>query len=389
MGGEWRKTQLGQVLSFSNGRSSPERDDGLPFPVYGSNGVIGYTNEINSDPNTIIIGRVGSYCGSLYFSRQPCWITDNAIRAVTLNDNSPRYLYYLLLALHLNQWRGGSGQPLLNQSTLNVIPVSIPEPKEQQAIACILGALDDKIGLNRRMKKILDEMARAIYKSWFVDFDPTRTKASGQQPSGLKPDLAALFPDTFKDSDLGEIPKGWDVKKLGDILELNYGKALKASNRREGVIPVYGSNGQIGWHNEKLVFGPGIVVGRKGNPGVVTWVSTDFFAIDTTFYVVSKLDSINLYFLFFALQMQSLASLGADSAVPGLNRNIAYMSKQVVPPNQVIEWFETIVNILVVRSHQCNEESLTLAAIRDTLLPKLISGELRVSDAERIAERAI
>ena len=94
-----------------------------------------------------------------------------------------------------------------------------------------------------------------------------------------------------------EIPRGWKVQRLGDLIELAYGKALKEENRRAGSIPVFGSNGQIGWHDQKLVDGPGIIVGRKGNPGVVTWAPTDFFAIDTTFYVVPKTECRSLQFL--------------------------------------------------------------------------------------------
>src|SRR5882762_2652164 len=149
-------------------------------------------------------------------------------------------------------------------------------------------------------------MARALFKSWFVDFDPVRAKAEGRDP-GLPQPLADLFPDSFEESEVGEIPKEWEVKKLGDLLELAYGKALKAEDRRDGDVPVYGSNGQVGFHNQRLVAGPGIVVGRKGNPGIATWVPTDFFAIDTTFYVVPKPNCVGLDFLFHVLRTHDLA----------------------------------------------------------------------------------
>src|SRR5690554_3163557 len=215
MAGDFSQTTLGSLLSFANGRSSPERTDGLPYPVYGSNGVIGYAAEANADEASIIIGRVGSYCGSLYISKQRCWVTDNAIRATARDGNDPRFLFYLLSTLSLNSWRAGSGQPLLNQDILSRIPASVPEPEEQRAIAHILGTLDDKIELNRRMSETLEAMARALFKSWFVDFDPVRAKAEGRDP-GLPKPLADLFPDRLVDSELGEIPEGWGV---GPILE--------------------------------------------------------------------------------------------------------------------------------------------------------------------------
>jgi type I restriction enzyme, S subunit len=163
------------------------------------------------------------------------------------------------------------------------------------------------------------------------------------------------------------------------LLELAYGKALKEENRNAGRFPVFGSNGQVGWHDEELANGPGIIVGRKGNPGVIIWAPTDFFAIDTTFYVVPKADCRSLYFLFYALKTHDLASLGADSAVPGLNRNLAYMSKQVVPPSELFEIFNSMVTTCFQRLHQGAEQSRILAALRDALLPKLLSGEIRVN----------
>jgi len=294
------------------------------------------------------------------------------------------FLYYLFSSrlmreTILNQGIGSS-VPGFNLGQLKAIPLKLPPISEQRAIAHILGTLDDKIELNRRMNETLEAMARAIFKSWFVDFDPVRAKAEGRDPA-LPKHIADLFPDRFEDSELGEIPAGWSIDTLGNLIGLAYGKALKEEDRKSGDIAVFGSNGQVGWHDEKLVAGPGIVVGRKGNPGIVIWAPTDFFPIDTTFYVVPNGGIRSLHFLFYALKMHDLASLGADSAVPGLNRNIVYMSKQIVPSTSVLEVFDSMVQLLFHHKHQAETESGTLAALRDTLLPKLISGELRVPHA--------
>lgn len=261
----------------------------------------------------------------------------------------------------------------------------MPPLPEQHAIAHILGTLDDKIELNRRMNETLEEMARALFKSWFVDFDPVRAKMEGRD-TGLPPDVDALFPNRLVDSELGEIPEGWEVKALEELIELAYGKALKAGDRKNGSIPVYGSNGQIGWHDKKLAAGPGIVVGRKGNPGIVTWAYSDFFPIDTTFYVVPKNRDEGLPFLFFTLTAQDLPSVAADSAVPGLNRNLAYMNRQLVPDKQVVDEFNHYANAIFIRRHHLEEESRNLAAQRDVLLPKLISGEMRVNTRDKEGE---
>ena len=229
------------------------------------------------------------------------------------------------------------------------------------------------------MNETLEEMARALFKSWFVDFDPVRAKIDGRWRRGESlPGLPAehydLFPYRLVPSELGEIPEGWQVKVLGELVELAYGKALRAADRKGGPVPVYGSNGQIGWHDQELVDGPGIVVGRKGNPGIVTWAHDDFFPIDTTFYVVPRDTSGGLPFLFFALTSQDLPSVSADSAVPGLNRNLAYMNRQIVPDKLLVNRFNDYANAIFSRCHRLEEESRALAAQRDALLPKLVSG---------------
>ena len=168
------------------------------------------------------------------------------------------------------------------------------------------------------------------------------------------------------------------MKALGEFIELAYGKSLRASDRKSGPVPVYGSNGQVGWHDKKLVTGPGIVVGRKGNPGIVKWVHSDFFPIDTTFYVIPRNANHRLTFLFFALTYQDLPSVSADSAVPGLNRNLAYMNRQLVPEKKLIDEFNQYASEIFTRQHRLVEESRTLAGLRDALLPKLVSGEMRV-----------
>ena len=266
-----------------------------------------------------------------------------------------------------------TGVPKINLSYLREFPILLPPLSQQQAIARTLGALDDKIELSRRMSQTLESMARALFRSWFVDFDPVRAIAEGRD-TGLGSAVAELFPAGVEDSDVGEIPAGWRVADVGDLIELAYGKAMKAEDRKPGPVAVYGSNGQVGWHNDALTRGPGIVVGRKGNPGTVTWVTSDFFPIDTTFYVVPKSPQLGLAFLYHALRNHDLASLGADSAVPGLNRNLAYMSRQLVPPMPIVDKFDLLVEGLSQRGHACVLEASSLSALRDSLLSQFLSG---------------
>ncbi len=303
----------------------------------------------------------------------------------------PKYAYYALqnmyltgrAALYEQQSTGISNfqfEYFLDEEILRVPPLP-----EQRAIAQILGSFDDKIELNRQLNETLEGLARAIFKDWFIDFGPVRAKLEGRD-AGLPEHLAELFPDRLVESELGGIPEGWGVKTLGELIELAYGKALKAADRKGGTIPVYGSNGQIGWHDKGLVAGPGIVVGRKGNPGIVTWAHSDFFPIDTAFYVVPRDAGQKLPFLFFALAAQDLPSIAADSAVPGLSRKLAYMNRQVVPDKVLVDKFSGYADTIFARRHRLEEESRTLAALRDTLLPELMSGEIRLAEAEQAME---
>lgn len=267
----------------------------------------------------------------------------------------PRFLTYYVnseASHHVNSHLVGAVQQHFNVGSARKMIIRLPGLSEQRAIAHILGTLDDKIELNRKINETLDAIARSIFKKWFVD-------ATG---SGL--------------------PRGWRETTIGELCEFAYGKALKEEMRRPGLIPVYGSNGQVGWHDQALVKGPGVVIGRKGNPGIVTWSPTDFFPIDTTFYVMPKGECRSMYFLYYAMQTHDFAALGADSAVPGLNRNMAYMSREVIPPQSLLDAFDKQVRPIFDRIYHNTKESRTLAALRDALLPKLMTGEMKVRSHE-------
>ena len=380
-----RLARLEEVLSFANGRTSPEREDAAPFPVFGSNGLIGQASESNSPPNTIVIGRVGSYCGSVHFSREACWVTDNAIRATAKGENDPSFLHYLLKQLNLNNWRSGSGQPLINQTTLNAIETQIPCPREQRAISGIVGALDDRITLLRETNATLETIAQALFKSWFVDFDPVRAKMEGRTPEGIDEATAALFPDGFEASELGEVPRGWQPIRLDSFLELAYGKALKAENRNPGPVPVYGSGGVTGWHDTPLIDSPSIIVGRKGTVGSLYWESRPFYPIDTVFYVKAKRPLTYCHQL---LKTLGLDGMNTDAAVPGLNRENVY--RLLVPdvPAEMLAAFDTSASALRDSIDHNEAQAQTLSVLRDTLLPRLISGQLRLPEAQADTEAA-
>lgn len=231
MSSEFQSTKLESLITFANGRSSPDRFDDGAFPVYGSNGLIGRANEANSPTKSIVIGRVGSYCGSVHFSSSACWVTDNAIRATAKGGNDPSFLYYLLKHLDLNNWSSGSGQPLINQSTLNSIEVSVPPANDQKLIGSFVASLDDRITLLHETNATLEAIAQALFKSWFIDFDPVRAKAEGLEPEGMDAATASLFPDSFEESDLGLVPRGWLVDRAESWLSV-----LETGRRPKGGV---------------------------------------------------------------------------------------------------------------------------------------------------------
>ena len=351
-----------------------------------------YTDEAHFDQRS---RRASLRSGDLVLTREApmgevCMIPDNlrcclGQRMVMLRPDPEKcdsqFLLYSIQSdtvQHEIKVNEGTGSTVSNLRIplLEALPIPHPPLAEQKAIAAVLGALDDKIELNRRMNATLEAMARALFQSWFVDFEPVRAKLDGRQPVGLDPATAALFPESFEETAFGHVPNGWGVKMLGELVELAYGKPLKAEDRKHGPVCVYGANGPVGWHDEVLVSGPGIVIGRKGNPGVVTWSHGDFYPIDTTFYVEPIGICRSLYFLYYALSLHNLANLSADSAVPGLNRNHAYMSKQVIPSQAVLTAFDSQIAPIFAAMHANEQQSRSLALTRETLLPKLISGEL-------------
>lgn len=310
-------------------------------------------------------------------------LTQDTVKLIRQHDDLDlTYLYWVLRTPDYRDYCRahaiGTTNLSLSRDDFLAYPIP-PATSERQLLVRLLETIEARIELNRKMNETLEAIARAIFQSWFVDFDPVHAKARGEQPAGMSADIAALFPSEFEDSELGPIPKGWGVRRVGDVAEFAYGKALKAENRRDGNVPVYGSNGPVGCHDEALVDGPGIVIGRKGNPGTVNWVEESFFPIDTTFYVISRVGQHAMRYLFFALAAMDLASLGADSAVPGLNRNMAYMNTIVVPGPEILVAFRDLLQPMDARIKTGKAQAVALAALRDLLLPKLLSGEIRLN----------
>ncbi len=301
-----------------------------------------------------------------------------------------------------------SGVPSIAQpvSYLRTIEIPLPPLSDQRAIAHILGTLDDKIELHRKMNRTLEAMAQAIFKSWFVDFDPVRAKSEGRQSPGLKPEIAALFPDAFENSELGEIPRGWEVVPLPEAIAVNPTRVL-----RKGEVTPYldMANMPTQGHTPDVVvdrpFGSGMrfvngdtLVARitpcleNGKTayvdfledGQVGWGSTEYIVLcpkpplpEEFAYCLARNDG----FREFAIQSMTGSSGRQRVPVESLSHYLV-----VAPPEQIAKRFGSVARSLFARASDATQESRGLAALRDTLLPKLISGELRVKDAEHLVE---
>jgi type I restriction enzyme S subunit len=272
----------------------------------------------------------------------------------------PAFLYHFVRSpsfhSQVNGLRSGVAQPQLPIQDMRKIGLPVPSLPVQQRIASILSAYDELIENSQRRIKILESMARGLYREWFVHF-----RFPGHESH---PRVASA---------LGEIPKGWEVKKFGDAVELNYGKALKKEDRREGEYPVFGSSGIVGTHDSALVKGPGIIVGRKGNVGSVFWCNEDFFVIDTAYFVTS---SLPLRFLLYVLP--TLNFINSDAAVPGLSRNQAYTLDILISPPSLLEKFCELADAFEQQAATLQRQIQNLRSTRDLLLPRLLSGQIEV-----------
>lgn len=260
----------------------------------------------------------------------------------------------------------GATQDNLSLEKLLSQDLLVPPLEVQRRIASILGAYDDLIEVNRRRIAVLEEMARGLFEEWFVRF---RFPGHEAVPILDTPD--------------GALPEGWTWGTLGDLLSLPYGKALKADARRPGDVAVIGSSGVVGSHVEALVAGPGIVVGRKGNVGSVIWSATDFWPIDTTYYVDTRLPLLYVYQL-----LQRVPFENSHAAVPGLNRDYALARVVMIAPDALVQRYGAFSEPLMDQVTTLGRSNRGLAASRDLLLPRLISGQLSVAEAERELEEA-
>lgn len=360
-------------------KTAPTRDSGYPsirtpnigrgfFILEGVNRVSEETYRLWSrravpQPGDLIMAReapVGNVA-MIPVGLQPCLGQRTLLIRPDRNEVEPAFLNYLLNGPNVQSAvqgkTNGATVPHLNMKDVRTLPIPpLPPLPIQRRIAGILSAYDELIENSQRRIRLLETMARSLYREWFVHF---RFPGHADHPRVA--------------SALGEIPAGWEVRRLGDVLDLNYGKGLKKEDRRDGPFPVFGSSGIVGAHDTSLVKGPGIVVGRKGNVGSVFWCDGDFFVIDTAYFVTS---SLPLRFLFYVLP--TLNFINSDAAVPGLSRTQAYSLEIFVPPTALLERFCALADTFEQQASTLQRQIQNLRQTRDLLLPRLLAGQVEL-----------
>ncbi len=342
--GEWKECKLGDVMIFGNGKERP-KTEGI-YPIYGGNGILGYCDQFNFQDEIIIIGRVGAYCGSLFYEDKRIWISDNALSAKPKGRNDIKFLFYFLKNLKLNQFAEGSSHPLLTQTLLNSIEITIPESEsEQRAIASVLSSLDDKIDLLDRENQTLEQMAEALFRQWFIE----------------------------------EADEQWEEVTLGDFFPVITGEKDANFATDDGSYPFFTCSKRTLWAPTYSFDGPAILLAGNGDFNIKHCVGK-FEAYQRT-YVLIPYDPVYFGFLLTLMKyyLSEITSGHQGSVIDFITKPMIKSFTFLLPKHRdSIQDNLVYLNELYKKIDINSSQILTLEKLRDTLLPKLMSGEVRV-----------
>lgn len=373
---EWKEVTISDIANLKNGKKRPS-ESGV-IPVFGGNGIMDYVNSFNGE-DTIVIGRVGAYCGCVYLSKGKCWVSDNAIAVKAKEDNDNEYLYYLLSSLNLNYHHIGGAQPLMTQDIIGRIEVIVPQTKDDQhRIASILSSLDRKIELNNKINADLEEMAQAIFKNWFVDFEPFKN-------------------GKFVDSELGMIPEGWKVGRLTEIASYMNGLAMQKfpPENNEDSLPVLKikelGQGFCGTDSDRCscnikdeckIHNGDVIFSWSGTLLVDVWCGGDCGLNQHLFKVTSKDYPKWFYYYWTKHHLQEFIHIAKDKAVTMGHIKRGHLEEALVaiPDNDSMERAHELFEPILSKMISLRLENSRLSLLRDTLLPRLMSGELEVPE---------
>ena len=328
-----------------------------------------YKDKYSLREGDIVVARTGATVGHAKQIRRAisAVFASYLVRFRILNDVEPKFIGAVIESADYKKWvrlhAGGAAQPNANARVLGAYPFALPPLSTQRRIASILSAYDDLIEVNRRRVAILEEMARRLFEEWFVHL---RFPGHAAVPLHDTPD--------------GPLPEGWSFGVVRDLLTLHRGYDLATTARNPGTVPVMTGSGHNGWHDASKVAGPGVVTGRSGTVGQVFLIHEHFWPLNTALYV-SEYRGTTPVFALFVLRALKLASHAGGAAVPTLNRNHVHALPIRKPPIELTQQFDKIATPILTNIRVLEKQNNMLAAARDLLLPRLLSGQLPIAEA--------
>jgi type I restriction enzyme, S subunit len=400
----WRKTTLGKAFSINPSRTiakevvtpffpidalgafarEPDRTDERAFT--GSGMKFQNDDTIVARITPCLENGKTAYIQDLKTSQIAHGSTEYIVITGIPNKTDNLFAYYVarsepFRSYAIGHMEGTSGRQRVSASAIAKFPIHLPPIQTQRAIAQVLGALDDKIALNRRMNATLEAMARALFKDWFVDFGPVRAKMAGSAPT-LAPEIWDLFP-----SEIGEdgLPVGWVSCDFGDIIEPKRGQTITRKTVTEGTVPVIaGGLSPAYYHNRANVTAPVITVSASGaNAGYVQLHHSDIWASDCSYIDTKSTHFIYTTFVFLKIKQDDITKMQQGAAKPHVYPSDLKRLVQIKSSDLLYEAFERTVTPFFDEIAVNEKQSKTLAKLRDTLLPKLLSGELSVDALQR------
>ncbi|AGY39970.1 restriction endonuclease subunit S [Streptococcus ilei] len=379
------KIRLGDVIDFKNGKSI-KKSDGI-IPIYGGNGILGYTDKSNFS-HTIVVGRVGAYCGSIHVEENLCWVSDNAIAGVPKEGQDLTYLYYVLKSLNLNSKQIGSSQPLITQSMLKDMIVDIEiDIEKQKIIANSISIIDQKIQINNQINQELEAMAKTLYDYWFVQFDFPDQNGKPYKSSGGK---MVYHPELKR-----EIPEGWGVDSLWNIANFYNGLAMqkyRPDTTEDDYLPVIKiremMNGfskdtekaRLDIPSEAVVERGDILFSWSATLEVIIW-GKEKGALNQHIFKVTS-DTYPESFIYFELKsylkvFKAIAEL-RKTTMGHITQDHLKQAKIVVPPIEIISKLDAKLQPIMLKQQILENQNQELTQLRDWLLPMLMNGQVKV-----------